>query len=296
MKRLLNFKRLLSKKNKSGFTLVEVVISCALLGILIAGVVAFMTPVLSMIRSEHKSARATMLAESLDTYIAGCLKNAAKVEVFANANFDEAKSSGIYGTTPQVTGGVLNLTIFMEAGTNAQDYELRCLAFAWDKDEASVYSDHKKLMLFNCTVDNNFSGGYSNKLRITNAYKVFDDSLYDGLYPKLSLETFLQQDASGAEIPNSNADGYRIVSRIYQDANCYNVISDAARERCTMLFEGATYVQCSRMGKYGGHASFVANVKSTQAAIDSQRTGRSYTENNNTYYYPDTLIYYAVPK
>lgn len=285
MKKLLNPKRLLKKRNNGGFTLLEVIVSCALLGILVVGVMTFVSPIFNMLRINEKNARATLLSETLDSYIAGSLKNAKMVEVFTNTTRDHAKTDGMEGTT-----GLQNINQFMEA--NHSDFEVRCIGINWFVDGASPVSGRKKLVLTNCEVDKNYSTGYTNNLVITKETKVFDDTLYDGLYPIVTIETFASQDSAGND-KSTNASGYKITADIYGDPRCYSVISDAARGNSYLSFKGATYVQCVNMT---APASNIIELNSTQAAIDSGRSGNEYTENGESYYYPDTYIYYVVPK
>ena len=60
MKKIL---RLLKRRNNGGFTLIEVIISCALLAILILAVMGMVTPVMSVVMSNEKNANALMIAE-----------------------------------------------------------------------------------------------------------------------------------------------------------------------------------------------------------------------------------------
>lgn len=291
MKKRFNLKRLLSKRNNGGFTLVEVIISCMLLGILVLGVVTFITPIMNMMTNNKKTARATMLAESINTYIMGTIRGAEKIEVFTGVPYHQAVLKGM---DDDHSGSMLNLTIFMGAGDNASKYEVRCLAVHWVTDTSSPIAGKKKLMLTNCMVDNNFSAGYANKLKIVGIpTKVFDDSMYSDLYPMITVETFSRQDSSGKDT-HINANGYKISSKIYLDMDCYSTTSDTARENGTLSFEGVSYVQCHNIG----NASSIANVYSTQNGIDLgvSFSGNLYTENEHDYYYPSTYIYYIVRK
>ena len=285
MKKLFNLKRLLKKRNNGGFTLVEVVISCALLGILVVGVVSFATPVLNMVNSNKKTARATLLAETLDSYISGTLKSAKKIEVFTNTTSDKAKSEGMAGTT-----GLQNINDFMQS--NSDKYEVRCISISWLEDSASAVSGRKKLFLRNCRVDNNYSGGYVNTLKVLTQTKVFDDTLYNGLYPIISVETFSSQDDSGSDT-GTNASGYKISAKIYSDQTCYNVLSEPARQKSHLAFEGVTYAQFVNMN---APASDITELNSTQAAIDSGKGSNQFAESGANFYYPETFIYYVVAK
>ena len=299
MKKLFNLKRLLKLRNKSGFTLVEVIIASVLLGLLIVGVVTFISPLFDIIKSNKQNARATMLAETIDTYISGSIRGAQVVEVFANTTLEEVKTQGIDETTisdtnlrKKVEDAKSRLFDFMNAGDNADNFEIRCIGITWKTDDSTL-NGAKKQILTNCRVDNNFSGGYDNKLQIKSDgdTKVFDDSIYNNLYPRISLETFSKLDDDDSET-GDNASGYKISSKVYLDKDCYNVLSAAARENTNLSFEGAAYVECANITS----ASEIIFLKNEQDGIDSGRSGRQFSENGSNYYYPDTFIYYIVPK
>lgn len=312
MKKIFSPKRLLKMRNKSGFTLVEVIISSALLGILFMGICMFVTPVLSMINTGQKSARATMLAETIDTYIVGCLKNAARVHVVENVSISRMSTVGIAGLTFGEDAD--NIVSFMKEGDNSSKYEVRCLGICWvdnqgldgnqNKDRSTLGGEanvKKKLMLVHCTVDNNFTPGYGNFLTLQKdtatgkpiQTKVFDDMLYNELYPVVKVESFPAMDASGTTLA-TNASGYQITTDVYTDSKCYDVISDTAREKSHISFRGVAYAQCLNMNRPA--CDPVGAFGTVQQAIDSYKGSRQYTDYGFNCYYPDTFIYYAVPK
>lgn len=299
MKKRFNLKRLLSKRNSSGFTLIEVVIAMLLLGILVTGVITFASPILNLVKNNKNSAQATMLAEAIDTYIASALENAERVELWTNASVDSAK--GEYGVSSDSSGGYLNIRIWMEG--KPTERELRCIALRWADDESGV-DGRKKLMLYNCIVDNDFSGGSVNHLQILDEFPVFDASLYSNLYPIVTLDTYSHVNADGSTGFATN--GYKVTTKVYSNINCYNTLS-VERGKATPLFEGVEYIECPNMIRMvGGKAerypasparSLVGNnVADPQPAIDAYKTGKTYTEGESNYFYPDTIIYYVVPK
>lgn len=308
MKKFFNLKRLLKMRNKSGFTLVEVIISSALLGILIMGICMFVTPVLSMISTGQKSARATMLAETIDTYIVGCLKNAKKVGVIENSSIERMTMAGAMGT-----GVWADIIPFMMQSGNSDKYEVRCLGICWVDNQGldgnqnkprsffgTELNIEKKLMLVHCPVDNNFTPGYNNVLKLQtdasgNAVqtKVFDDMLYNELYPVVKVDSFLACDASGTVL-STNASGYQITTDVYTDQRCYSVTSDAARDKSHLSFRGVAFAQCLNMTE---PANNPIPIMPKQAAINNGRGAHQYQADGGDYfYYPSTFIYYVVPK
>lgn len=296
MKKRFNLKRLMSKRNNGGFTLIEVIIAMALLGILVTGVVSFSAPILNMVANNKKNAQANMLSESLNTYIMGQIRGAKIVETFAGQNLENIVNNGL-----EDSGYKANITTIVHL---FPDYEVRCIGMVWMDDESSPVAGRKKLMLVNCQTNDHLD------ILSTKVDKVFDDSLYDGLYPMLYIDSI---DVGGVASDN----GYEVTSQIYLNPNCYNVISPDARARSTPNFTGVTYVQCVNLSpaytKDGQtYPSFTtgdinpgATPESDEAARQQQCIDRWYdwdngtngfTDGENDYFYTDTFIFYLAPK
>ena len=303
MKKLYNLKRLLKKRNNGGFTLVEVIIASVLLGILVTGLVMFITPILSVIQNNKNAARATMLAESINTYISGNIRNAAVVEVVKNTTLETLKTTGLQGTEALTR----IVDDYMLKSKHDETHEVRCIGITWLEDSSSPVGK-KKQMLTYYTVDNNFADGYTNSLKIISdtENRVFDDVLYDNLYPRITLDTFKKLEDDEETEKDTNANGYKITSNIYLDMGCYSVESATARENSTLAFEGVAYVECTNMTTteevdgvqrlVPGTTSDTIEINDEQSAIDAGRATNQYLENGKNYYYPDTYIFYVVAK
>lgn len=323
--RKLNLKRLLKKRNNGGFTLIEVVISCALLGILVVGICTFATPVMNAVSRGKASARATLLTEMLDTYIAGILKNARQVEVMQNTTL-EAAATGLKDST-DADKGLNTIITFMSDPNNAADYEVRCLGISWVNDSRT--DAKRKLMLTTNTLDT-AANGY----KVKGVSKVFDDVIYNGLYPIINIETFgvvgsassTSADTSDTSdtseatpapgaIPGAdpalpvgaNANGYRISIVVYSDQKCYNAASDDARHQSKSAYRSESYVKCLGMTDSAPDVNKLTSDVQTAItnSVDSNYpttvTGAStgalkYTEDDDDFFYPDTYIYYVVPR
>lgn len=284
----LSFKRLLNKRNKGGFTLVEVVISCALLSILVLGVMGFVGPVMNIVRVNEKNARATMLAETINSYISGCLRSADLVEVFTLTSFEEASVPG--STILKGKGGGLNtIDTFLKTGDNAANYEVRCLGITWEDDTDS--EGKKKLCLTNCPVDFRTLSGTTYPLNVTGQTKVFDAALYSGLYPVIEVSNFSATKDEAGNYTGPNSRGFKVQTDVYSDQKCYNVLP-AERNKSHLSFVGTSFIQCVNMKE---PASNVIPMRDDlQAAIDSRNVSRAYTNGGQTFYYPNTYIYYVV--
>lgn len=291
MKKLFNLKRLLKMRNSSGFTLVEVILSCALLSILVLGIMTFVTPVLRMMTLGEKNARATMLAETIDTYVTGVLRTARKVEIFENVDLDTAFSGGnslfAYGPSD---GGLNSIQEFMAIDGNDLKYEVRCLGFVMD-NVGSDESEYGVRVVNFKKVDPT-----TLQLDTTKQTDAFGKIMYEGLYPIIKFDTFLAQNQStGDAIVGSNANGYRISTKVYSDLKCYSRATQAERDNSRLAFEGITFFEMVNYFKADDSgtslvsipASDIIKVSEVQPAMDAQA-------DTVLYYYPATLIYYVV--
>lgn len=189
--------RLLKKRNSGGFTLVEVVISTALLGILIIGVLLFMTPVFGMLETNEDAAKADRVVSTVETYISKSLRGSLYIKVYTNTN----ASAGAH-----VTGGMITdadfqkMVTFMNTGSNKNNYQLNCLSLKYVTDNNprnnSQNATAKKYMLFNEAVDpTQFI------LQPSSAKPVFDESFYEDIYPKFSFSHLdVYFDSTGKEL------------------------------------------------------------------------------------------------
>lgn len=288
---LSNLKRLLRKRNSSGFTLIEVVIAMALLGILVTGVIAFMSPIIDMIRNNKNNARATLLSESINSYVLGNLRSAYRVDIIAGDNLAKAMSDHPFQYADNGTKG--NITIFM-GPENRTKYELRCMAMAWLEDTSEAGGGHKKLMLINCKVD-------PDNLKVLSYEKVFDDSMYSQLYPTLELHPFLTE-------AGTKADAYEVISKVSLNPGCYDVTSEEARSGGAN-FTGTTYVPCENFKEINKNAMIYSPSEAAypsfsptppadqlvQKSIELWKDTDTDDEGNlPKYFYPDTFIFYVV--
>ncbi len=279
MKKLLKLKRLLRARNKSGFTLVEVIISCSLLAILVLGIMSFVTPVLKMLSSGQKNARATMLAETLDTYISGVLRTASVVEVFENVPIAAPSTSNL--SMASYGSGITNINTFMATDDNSDKYEVRALGII-TKNEGDL--NRQGVRVYNMDVDQSTFAA-----KMPTASLAFHDLMFEGLYPIVQVSTFLSEEDDvdeSAGIPN--AKGYKVETLVYTDSKCYNIDSDE-RDKSLLVFQGVTFFENLNF-KTG--ASDVIKV-----AADAQTAMDAYAEHSSGgLFYPATIIYYVAPK
>lgn len=282
MKKLLNLKRLLKARNSKGFTLVEVILSCALLSILILGIMMFVTPVLKMVTSGQKNARATMLSETVDTYIAGVLRTAAVVEVFENVDLTSSTSGSVNLRAFSPPGqGVNKIDTFMANGDNSSNYEVRSLALVC-KDEGGI--TYQGVRLYNATVDPTTLNLDASTINANN--QALNDLMFEGLYAAIKLENFNTQNPSTGDDTGDLAKGYKISTVVYNDSKCYDK-AQATRDKSILAFNGVTFFQNLNLET----ASEIINVQTLQGAMDTHGDVPE-----GKLYYPATIIYYVAPK
>ncbi len=315
-------KRLLRKRNNGGFTLVEVIVASALLGVLMLGVFGFISPVLKSVKAKEQNARAVMLAETVESYIASSTKYAYYVATFSGvtqtdvtssdpaalADIAKAKYSGTEEPFKSTAGTLEGMKDRMQK-LNKENYEIRCIGMRWLTDQKA---GEKKLMLTNEVVNqDNLS------LDLTKSKPVFETCFYEGLYPVLRFGNYSNQyqvlkDGSTTEVVDryeadkvTIAPGLEITMDIYLDPTCYSS-SETARNNVGMTFTGTTYADYNiiknihlnnsgenkllpnaELHSYNDALS-AAKAADPTAAYDHPEVGETY--------YPDTFIYFLARK
>lgn len=194
MKKLIQ--RLKRSRKNSGFTLVEMVISCGLLGILVLGVTFFITPVLKSAASNEKNVRATLLAETIDNFISRSTRSAYYVQVFTNADRKEAYSDGAIATNEKIK----TMQAFVDKCVDSEGnkiFELKCISFSWTEDPQSLES---KYMVMSETFQNS-----SSTVINPTPIPLFEYCFYDGIFPKFTAEQLYGTDTAPEESTSDSA-------------------------------------------------------------------------------------------
>ena len=177
MKKLL---RLLKRRKKnSGFTLVEMIISCALLGILVVGITVFITPVLKAAGTNEVDVRGTLLADTVNNYISRSTRIANYVKVFTNADREDAYEGGDIAEDEDIK----SMMQYVKKATYPDGrpiMELKCISFTWANDPQT---QENKYMVMNETFKNSISTAIN-----TEPIRVFEDCFYEGLFPTFTIE------------------------------------------------------------------------------------------------------------
>lgn len=218
MKKLI---RLLKRRRKnSGFTLVEMVISCGLLGILVVGVTLFITPVMQSAASNEVNVRATLLADTINNYISRSTRGANFVAVFTDADRAEAYDGGAIATNENLQN-MLKYVNKVKDPSGKRVMELRCISFSWANDPQT---QENKFMVMNETFINTNSTAIN-----TTPIPVFENCFYDGLFPKFTIDQLMGTDTAPDD---SDSDGgssdpadpkpvpaIKLTTEVYNDQN-----------------------------------------------------------------------------
>ncbi|MBQ8170764.1 MAG: prepilin-type N-terminal cleavage/methylation domain-containing protein [Oscillospiraceae bacterium] len=185
----IRFSRLLSKRNSAGFTLAEVIISTALLGILVIGILLFMTPVFSMTKVSEMNKRADRAATTIELYLSKSLANASWIKVFTNAtDSDFNVGSGDMRMDADMKDSILPMFADTSSAYVANN-DLRCIHIKYTEDanirnsggDSNGDGKLEKYMIYNDMID--LSGP-----SISSSTLVFEASFYEDLYPSFTIE------------------------------------------------------------------------------------------------------------
>ncbi len=304
-------KRLRRWRNKSGFTLVEVIVASALLGILIIGVIGFATPVMNSVREKEQNARAVLLEEAIHNYVMSSLRYATYVQTFSGAVPNDATASAgssIYLASLKYSGsdypdhndeGLQDMIDTLNT-MDKNVYEIRCLGVRWLDDPKT---SQKKLVLTNEYVNQTNCA-----LDFTKTKPVFESCFYDGLYPVITFENYNTQyqllDDDGNPEDQTPADevklanGLKVTTDIYLTNGCYNII-DETRESTFLTFSGTSYVDLGNIKLEDPTYRLQPDIQAhnyTDARLESGISSVYTDENGQMYFYPDTYVYYIARK
>lgn len=294
---LKRIKRLFGRRNNAGFTMVEVIVAVALLGIMMLGVVGFMAPVMSIVTENEANARGVMLMEAIDSYITNSLRYAEYVKIYTNVK---------EGTDP--TDGDADFTE-MTGYVNAK-HELRCISFSWME---TGIKDQYKLVLRDNRVDQT-----TFKIALLangkpDAINVMGDCIYDDLYivPQFRLIDNNYDVPSPADpsvmIPKYADDdinlhyiGFQNVTQVYRDNLCYS-IDEADRIDSSLAYVGESFTSCTTIASNytnkvtaGGYKYKIYDIN--EGVYDATGVTTHIDDTGMTIYHPETYIYYVARK
>lgn len=152
----------LRRSANRGFTLVEMVVSIALLAILLGGMMLVIAPIVNSFNDTKTDLTAENVSTCVNEYITRSVRYASKAVVFTDTNYDEITANDTYKDL------IKSLNDDAKKGGVNANYELKCLSLK--------HQDDGKWYLYEEIVDKNNGGA------ITSSRPIFSNVLYDGLY------------------------------------------------------------------------------------------------------------------
>lgn len=292
-------KRLFGKRNNAGFTLVEVVVSIALLGIMLIGVLGFTAPLLANVAEKQQDAQAVMLMEAVDSYITNSLRNAKFLKIIANVNMNDTAFLG----TPEWAAADNDIREMAKAAAaSGGEDELHCISFRW---RPTGGLGERKLVLMQETVTCQTNGSYTLSATPT---EVMGDAIYNKMYIVPQFEMISSNPANPGD-PKTHNIGIANVTRVYKNGDCYST-SYSNRRASSFAYEGQSFnaltvISSQFVNRYdNGYKykaydlfdAFTYNANGVQIGGYSTAGAASeiWTDDaGNEYYYPETYIFYV---
>ncbi len=263
---MVKLRRLFNKRNAGGYTLVEVIVASALLGVLIIGVLGFVTPVFSILQSSDEVKKAERTVATIEHYISKSLRKSLYVKVYNNATLDD-----LNGWVQEDDDDLKDTMLGFFDAERKKTYTLQCLAIEHRTDNnirnSSTGATAQKYMLYNYTY--NWSTG-----EFVDPVNVFEECFYEDLYPKFSFEprsVWVNPDTNAvveapttAEAPETEAPAATaesgegtgespvapatpvlITPAMVMELNIYN--SEAIDNDINLLFKGKSFIEINNV-------------------------------------------------
>ena len=202
MKRL---KRILCRKRNGGFTLVEMIISIAILAILMVGMVFMITPIVRSFNDQNRDLVAENISTCIQNYISLSMRNATNVTIVGNTNEDSLKAN------PKVVQDLKDFCENNKTTDGKYAYILKCLSLRYDAADGRYY-------LYHDTIDTSSTTAIVNSA--TESTSVFSRCLYNGLYSSYAIEKAVDLDNAPARMN----DTIRMTVRTYSGAGNTNLV------------------------------------------------------------------------
>ena len=180
---MIKFRRLFNKRNAGGYTLVEVIIATALLGILIVGIMGFVTPVFSILQSSDEVKKAERSVTTIEHYLAKDLRKSIFIKVFTNASADDVKDDPV-----KTNADFKEMLTFLGTPEMRKNYTLRCISIKLETDNniRNKTPDGKPAQKY--ILNNETYNWTTGTLDPTKTSRIFEDCFYEDIYPKYEFE------------------------------------------------------------------------------------------------------------
>lgn len=267
MKRL---RRLFSIRNNKGYTLVEVIVATVLLGVLIIGIMLFMTPVFQNVDSNVEQARADTVATTMQNFINKTLKNAQYVKVYTGVSQASMLSitQSITGTLSAGDPGedykVMTETVQKHMSGGVKFRKLGCISLRYIEDKNPRNSDtglnsykyvlsNETIKLPGVTISGVTAGDY--ELVPSMSTPIFDTSFYENLYPTTKFERIqghdLNKDGDNdpATLPQDVMyPGYKLTIDVYNEPGTIDATTSTIKySDATKIFSGVGAIELNNI-------------------------------------------------
>ena len=215
-------KKLFGKRTKSGFTLVEMIISVALLAILLGGMTIVVSPILESFKDEKQSITASNVSNCVQEYVTRSLRNASQILVVSNASYDDTGSA----TVTAVTDQMLTYLNKMNSDPTNKTHDIGCISLRYVNGQYILCEEPVKP---GATTGSSVLTGNSNTAALQG--KVYSDSLYDDLYMNVKFEPAMltvTDPVTGATTVTQGKDVLKTTIQAYTD-----------KDRKAMVFNGS---------------------------------------------------------
>lgn len=207
-----SFIRLLRKRGSSGFTLVEMIVSVALLAVLMAGMMIFISPVIRSYNDNQVDNNAQNVTTCVQDYISRNIRNSYKMVIFENTSYTSIKSNSAY------TDEIKKMNDFCNAsgdpGLTNKSYLLKCLSLRYDDAD-------KRFYLWDEAVDMTANGN----IKTADSKKVFADCLFSDIYVQYEFAKPKNGDyVEGGTKPEFRKDALQMTLTAYRDEGYSSMI------------------------------------------------------------------------
>ena len=201
MKKIL---RTLKKRGSSGFTLVEMIVSVALLAILLGGMMLFVAPIVRSFNDTKTNMNAENVATTMQEYLTRSIRNAHQVAVFSYIGANDLEDNSA------IKAKIDQMGEFCKARKN---YMLKCISLRYEDGKYVMYNENVDL-----------SGTTGVKIKGTGT-KVFSDCLSTDLYFTYDIrKTVNQEYGDSAGEPMYRNDAIEVVINGYSDSEYTNLV------------------------------------------------------------------------
>lgn len=178
---LKKLKRRLMRRNNGGFTLVEVIVSSALLGVLLVGMIMFISPIMQLMQTEQEDSRGSIIGASIEHYISRSVRSTIFIKTFTNATIDDATSTtGAIATNPDLQ------KMLKWCEDSSDRYEVRCISIRKTADNRR--RDESDIPTSRYMIYQEYFATGSKVLDKNYSLPVFDSCFYGDLYPQVTVK------------------------------------------------------------------------------------------------------------